>query len=210
MKSYGLLVCLLVFGLGTSMLTTGCKSSSGSTRVDVRDDTKGPRGSGPYAADAREVTEMIVSELRRQQVLEDFQAEFGEAPIVVLLRPRNQTRFPEVTQFFQQDFVNELMATYTRREVRFVVRDEYVLSEIAEEEAAKEAGELTDRRGRRTRLGVDYFVRANFVALSRTDGRQDDDTILYTYEFIDAATSELVFSGGHHIRRVSERSAVYR
>jgi hypothetical protein len=209
MRKFTLLACLLVMGFGSPALLTGCGGPK-STRVDVRDDTVGVQGSGPYAADAKEVTEMIVAQLRRQQVLEDFHAEWGEPPILVLLRPRNNTRFPEVTEFFQMDFRNELMNAFTRRELRIAMRDTYVLEEIAAEKEDKEAGEVTDRSGRRTRLGADFFVRANFVGLSATDGRQDDDTIKYTFEFVDAETSELLFAGDHDIRRVSERSAVYR
>jgi len=209
MRKYGLLICLLVFGFAGPTLLSGCGGSK-STRVDVRDDTKGPQTSGPYAADAKEVTETIVRQLRRQQVLEDFQQQWGEPPILVLLRPRNNTRFPEVTEFFQMDFRNALMNEFTRRELRIAMRDTYVLEEIADEKADKEAGEVTDRSGRRTRLGADFFIRANFVALSVTDGRQDDDTIKYTFEFVDAETSELLFAGEHDIRRVSSKSAVYR
>jgi hypothetical protein len=43
-----------------------------------------------------------------------------------------------------------------------------------------------------------------------TDGEYEDDTILYTFELIDTETDELIFKGGHKIRRVSEKSAVYR
>jgi hypothetical protein len=94
--------------------------------------------------------------------------------------------------------------------MRFVQRDSETLSEIEKEKLDKEAGEVTDRTGRRTRLGADFFIRAEFVALSRSDGKEEDDAIKYTYQFIDTETSEVLFRSSHDIRRVSSRKVIYR
>jgi hypothetical protein len=200
---------VLALALG-ALLIAGCGGGGGprSTRVDVEDDTKGPRHSGPYAADAVEVSREVVRQMRRQRVLERFFDEYGEPPIVALIRPVNETRFPEVTRFFQTDFVTALMENFTRDEIRIVERE--TEREVIEEKERKEAGELTDRTGRRTRLGADFFIRAKFVSLSVTDGRQSDDTMKYTYQFIDAETTELIFQGDRTIRRVSSASAIHR
>lgn len=204
-----LTVVMMTVGL---MLLSACGSSGGkSTRVDVRDDTKGPQRSGPYAGDAKEVSEHMVQQIRRQQVVEDYKARWNdEPPIVVMIRPTNNTRFVEVTTFFTEDLLSELMESFTRRDIRFVDRRTQTLAEIEAEKAAKDAGEVTDRSGRRTRLGVDFFITAQFDALSATDGSQDDDTVKYTYQFVDAETSEVMFRSSYDIRRVSQKSAVYR
>src|SRR5690606_31880465 len=112
--------------------------------------------------------------------------------------------------FFTEDLLSELMESFTRRDIRFVDRRTQTLAEIEAEKAAKDAGEVTDRSGRRTRLGVDFFITAQFDALSATDGSQDDDTVKYTYQFVDAETSEVMFRSSYDIRRVSQKSAVYR
>lgn len=204
-----LTVVMMTVGL---MLLSACGSSGGkSTRVDVRDDTKGPQRSGPYAGDAKEVSEHMVQQIRRQQVVEDYKARWNdEPPIVVMIRPTNNTRFVEVTTFFTEDLLSELMESFTRRDIGFVDRRTQTLAEIEAEKAAKDAGEVTDRSGRRTRLGVDFFITAQFDALSATDGSQDDDTVKYTYQFVDAETSEVMFRSSYDIRRVSQKSAVYR
>ncbi len=195
-------VMVLASGYGT-----GCQQS---TREDVRDDEVGPAGSGPYAGDAKEVTENIVREVKRQRVIEDFKAQYNEAPIVWVIRPVNKTRFVEVTDFFVADLMTALSETFPRSEMRFVQRDSETLSEIEKEKLDKEAGEVTDRTGRRTRLGADFFLRAEFVALSRTDGREEDDAVKYTYQFIDTETSEVLFRSSYDIRRVSDRKVIYR
>jgi hypothetical protein len=201
------MVLLLMLGL----LSTAACGGPRSTRVDVRDDTKGPARSGPYAGDAKEVSEHMVQQIRRQQVIEDYKQRWDdEPPIVAMIRPVNNTRFVEVTTFFTEDLLSALMESFTRRDMRFVDRRTQTLAEIEAEKTAKEAGDVTDRSGRRTRLGVDFFITAQFDALSATDGRQDDDTVKYTYQFVDAETSEVLFRSSYDIRRVSEKSAVYR
>ena len=198
---------LLVFASFASGVGTGCRDS---TRVDIDDDEVGPESSGPYARDLVEVTDVIVDKLKKQKISENFRAKWNDAPIVAVIRAQNDTRFPEVTQIFQQDLVTAMMERFTREQYRFSQRDSDVQAAVGAEKEAKESGERTDRTGRRTKLGADYFLKAKFSTLSMTDGEYEDDTILYTYELIDTETDELIFKGGHKIRRVSEKSAVYR
>jgi predicted protein tyrosine phosphatase len=204
-----MLLSLLVLCMFATLATTGCGRQS--TRVDIEDDEEGPESSGPYARDLVEVTDIIVEKLKKQKISENFKAKYkGEAPIIAVIRAQNDTRFPEVTQIFQEDLVTAMMEKFTREQYRFSQRDSDVQDAIASEKEAKEAGERTDRTGRKTKLGADYFMKAKFSTLSMTDGEYEDDTILYTYELIDTETDELIFKGGHKIRRVSEKSAVYR
>lgn len=202
-----MMLALLVFA---AVAATGCGKSSGSTRVAVEDDTVGTRGSGPYSADVKETTTAIISQLRRQKVLEDFRARHNEAPIIALIRPQNDTRFPEVTNFFQEDLVAALRSEFPVEELRISDRSRDVQAAITEEDEEKRTGARTDRTGPRTRLGADFFLKAKFTSLSTTDGRQSDDTVKYSYELIDAGTDELLFKGAKDIRRVSTASAVYR
>lgn len=200
------MIILLMLGF-VAAANTGCKQS---TSVDVEDDEEGPESSGPYGRDLVEVTETIADMMEKQKISERFIAKYGDAPIIAVIRPQNDTRFPEVSQIFQEDLLVELMDRYTRDELRFSQRDSDVQEAVDAEKEAKEGGERTDRTGRRTKLGADYFLKAKFSTLSMTDGEYEDDTILYTFELIDTETDELIFKGGHKIRRVSEKSAVYR
>jgi len=207
MRKFWIILLLLSFVVAASGAGTGCRQS---TREDLEDDEVGPESSGPYAADLLEVTDAIADQIKKQKITERFIAKWGDAPIIAVIRPQNDTRFPEVSQIFQEDLVVELMDRYTRDELRFSQRDSDVQEAVASEKEAKESGERTDRTGRRTKLGADYFLKAKFSTLSMTDGEYEDDTILYTFELIDTETDELIFKGGHKIRRVSEKSAVYR
>jgi hypothetical protein len=199
---------LVLFSLFVASISfTGCRQS---TRVDLDDDEVGPESSGPYTRDLNEVTDEISNQIKKQKVVERFLAKWNDAPIIAVIRPQNDTRFPEVSQIFQEDLLVELMDRYTRDELRFSQRDSDVQTAVEAEKEAKETGERTDRTGRRTKLGADYFLKAKFSTLSMTDGEYEDDTILYTFELIDTETDELIFKGGHKIRRVSEKSAVYR
>ncbi|MBZ0135638.1 MAG: penicillin-binding protein activator LpoB [Planctomycetes bacterium] len=207
MRHFLIILLMLGFVAAASGYGTGCRQS---TREDLDDDEVGPESSGPYSMDLLEVTDEIASQMEKQKITERFIAKYGEAPIIAVIRPQNDTRFPEVSQIFQEDLVVELMDRYTRDEMRFSQRDSDVQDAVAAEKEAKEGGERTDRTGRRTKLGADYFLKAKFSTLSMTDGEYEDDTILYTFELIDTETDELIFKGGHKIRRVSEKSAVYR
>lgn len=207
MRKFWIILLLLSFVVAASGAGTGCRQS---TREDLEDDEVGPESSGPYAADLLEVTDEIADQIKKQKITERFIAKWGDAPIVAVIRPQNDTRFPEVSQIFQEDLVVELMARYTRDELRFSQRDSDVQEAVAGEKEAKESGERTDRTGRRTKLGADYFLKAKFSTLSVTDGEYESDTILYTFELIDTETDELIFKGKHLIKRVSEKSAVYR
>ncbi|MCA8917844.1 MAG: hypothetical protein KDB68_05705 [Planctomycetes bacterium] len=207
MRTAFTILLLIAFCVAASGVNTGCRQS---TRQDLDDDEVGPESSGPYARDLVEVTDEIADQIKKQKITERFIAKWGDAPIVAVIRPQNDTRFPEVSQIFQEDLVVELMDRYTRDELRFSQRDSDVQEAVSSEKEAKESGERTDRTGRRTKLGADYFLKAKFSTLSMTDGEYEDDTILYTFELIDTETDELIFKGGHKIRRVSEKSAVYR
>lgn len=210
MKIRILLALLFMFSF-VSLASTGATGCQQSTREDVEDDEVGPESSGPYGRDLVEVTDIMVEKLKKQKISENFKAKYkGEAPIIAVIRAQNDTRFPEVTQIFQEDLVTAMMERFTREQYRFSQRDSDVQAAIADEKEAKEAGERTDRTGRKTKLGADFFLKAKFSTLSMTDGEYEDDTILYTYELIDTETDELIFKGGHKIRRVSEKSAVYR
>ncbi|MCB9895459.1 MAG: hypothetical protein H6839_13510 [Planctomycetes bacterium] len=207
MHRFLVILLLLGFVAAASGVGTGCRQS---TRQDLEDDEVGPESSGPYSADLLEVTDSIADQMDKQKISKRFIAKYGDAPIIAVIRPQNDTRFPEVSQIFQEDLLVELMDRYTRDEMRFSQRDSDVQEAVASEKEEKEAGERTDRTGRRTKLGADYFLKAKFSTLSMTDGEYEDDTILYTFELIDTETDELIFKGGHKIRRVSEKSAVYR
>lgn len=202
-----LALLMLSFVAMSASGATGCRQS---TRQDLGDDEVGPVSSGPYAADLVEVTNVIVAKLKQQKISESFKAQYNEPPIIAVIRAQNDTRFTEITQIFQEDLVTAMMESFTRDQYRFSQRDSDVQSAVMSEKEMKEAGDRTDRTGRRTRLGADYFLKAKFSTLSMTDGEYEDDTILYTYELIDTETDELIFKGGHKIRRVSSKSAVYR
>lgn len=201
------MMMLLVTAVGLTAFNTGCQQS---TREDVDDDEVGPESSGPYGRDLIEVTDLISDQIEKQRIAEDFRRDNGDAPIIAVITPQNDTRFPEVTQIFVEDLLIELMDRFNRKELRFSQRDYDVQEEVEREKAEKESGERTDRTGRKTKLGADLFLKAKFSTLSMTDGEVEDDTILYSFELIDAETDELIFKGGHKIRRVSEKSAVYR
>jgi hypothetical protein len=202
---------LSLFALAFTLLLSLAACGGGSTRVDPKEDDEDPiESSGPYSSDLIEVTNMIVDQFKRKKVSENFVAEYKSAPIVAVIRPQNDTRFPEVTQIFQENLISELLDRTSRKELRFVNRDSDVLDEVAKEKALKEAGELTDRTGRRTKYGADMFLKAKFSTLSMTDGEYESDSILYTFELIDPETTEILFKGKHLIKRVSSKSAAYR
>jgi len=205
-----LLFSLLAMCLFVSAASTGGTGCQQSTRELLDDDEVGPESSGPYAADLVEVTNVIVGKLKEQKISEKFVAKYNEAPIIAVLRGENDTRFPEISRVFQEDLLNAMVERFTREQYRFSNRTKIAQEAIMSEKEQKEAGERTDRTGRKTKLGADYFLRAIFASLSMTDGKDEDDTILYSYELTDTETDEIVFRGGHKIRRVSGRSAVYR
>ncbi|GIK53330.1 MAG: hypothetical protein BroJett014_23030 [Planctomycetota bacterium] len=207
MSKTSLLSLLILLFMGLSV--TACGNES--TRVDPEDDEEDPiQSSGPYSSDLIEVTNKVIEQFKKQKISDNFRARYNDAPIIAVIRPQNDTRFPEVTQIFQENLVAELLGRTTRQEVRFSQRDSDVQAEISKEKEAKEGGERTDRTGRRTKLGADYFLKAKFSSLSMTDGEYESDSILYTFELIDTETDELIFKGKHLIKRVSEKSAVYR
>ena len=197
--------------MAAALLFTVAACGSESTRVNPRDDEEDPiKSSSPYSSDVFDVADAIISQLRKKHVLEDFRARYDDAPIVAVIRPQNDTRFPEVTTVFQEHLVHELMDKMDRSQVRFSQRDSDVQKSISEEKTAKESGERTDRTGRRTKLGADYFLKAKFSGLSMTDGHDESDTIFYKFQLIDTETDELIFDGEMAIKRVAEKHALYR
>ncbi|MCC6572688.1 MAG: hypothetical protein IT462_02755 [Planctomycetes bacterium] len=200
---------LLMTAIALLMTVAACGSES--TRVDPKDDEEDPiQSSGPYSSDLLEVTDVIMAQFKAERVSEDFRDQYKDAPIIAVIRPLNDTRFPNITKIFEERLISGLMKKTTRRELRFVNRESDTLDAVAAEKAMKESGEVTDRSGRRTKYGADFFLKAKFTALSMTDGDHSSDTINYSFELIDPETTEIVFKGDHLIKRVSEKDALYR
>src|SRR5262245_27582829 len=115
MKIRMLMAMLALFGF-TTFASTGATGCQESTRVDTNDDTVGPEDSGPYARDLNEVTGVMIDKLKKQKISENFKSKYKEPPIIAVIRAQNDTRFPEVTQVFQEDLVTAMMEKFTREE----------------------------------------------------------------------------------------------
>jgi hypothetical protein len=158
-------------------------------------------GTGIDSQDVRTVAQVmshdLVSALARP----------GETrPIIALLPTRNETRFRIDTDIITQQMRDQLMQ-FAGDRARFVVRSR--IEDVRAERAAQEAGEVSGTVDQKI-LGADYFLTGILKSISKTDEGKVSDYIYYSFELIDARTTEAIWAKGYDVKKVGERGVLYR
>lgn len=185
---------------------TGVKNPSGIPVTEMRPDEKGfVVGTGVESTDLVRVTEKMARGILGCAPI----ANAPKAPWIVLEPVLNETRFPINKTIFLDRIRGQLIAK-AQGKARFVAREQ--MAALERERQMKQSGQVTSSSDPNVieYKGADYFLTGKLAGMSSSTGAGVSDYILYSFQLIDARTSEILWEGQDEIKKQGVSDAVYR
>jgi PBP1b-binding outer membrane lipoprotein LpoB len=195
-------VLLLAAGCATS----GVKNPSGVGVTEMKADEKGfVTGTGIESQDIVAVADAMCRGLLGLNRI----ANATTAPRVALAPVINETRFPINKDIFLTRMMTQLTAK-SGGKVVFLARER--MEALQRERDLKRAGTVTASSDPNVQefKGADYFLTGKLQGLPTRTSKGTSDYVLYTFQLIDARTSEVVWAGDYETKRQGLEDAVYR
>lgn len=195
----------LVLGLG-GCASQGVKNPSGVPVTQMGADERGfVAGTGIESQDLVNVTDRMV-----RSILGIPEIARAQTPPRVVLDPVvNDTRFPLNKDIFTDRIRIELNRHATGR-VRFLARDR--MSTLERERELKQTGQVTASADPNVTefRGADYFLTGKLSGMTTRTSAGTSDYVLYSFQLIDARTSEIVWEDAEEIKKQGLEDAAYR
>lgn len=193
-----------------ALLMAGCasgvKNPSGVPVTQMSADERGfVAGTGIESQDIVAVTEKIA---RNVLNIPEITAAQG-TPRVVLLPVVNETRFPINKEIFLTR-IRALLNEKAAGKVRFLAREQ--MAALEQERALKQSGQVTTSSDPNVQefKGADFFLTGKLQGTTTRASQGTSDYVLYTFQLIEARTSDIVYEGFHEIKKQGLEDAVYR
>lgn len=200
------LVTLAAAGLLAGCASSGVKNPSGVPVTQMRADEQGfVAGTGVESQDLVAVTDkMSHSVLNTPQI-----ANAQGTPRIVLEPVINETRFPINKDIFLTRIRSELN-TKARGKVIFLARE--YMNALEHERQLKQSGQVTASADPNVVefKGADFFLTGKLSGLSTRTSAGTSDYILYTFQLIDARTSDIIWEDSAEIKKQGLEDAAYR
>ncbi len=184
----------------------GVKSPSGFPVTEMRPDERGTvAGTGVESQDLVAITDkMARSILSIPQI-----AHSANAPRVVIDPVINETRFPINKDIFLTRIRTRLNSQATGR-VIFLAREK--MATLEKERALKQSGAVTASSDPNVVefKGADFFLTGKLQGIATRTSQGQSDYILYSFQLIDARTSDIVWEDSAEIKKQGLEDAAYR
>lgn len=186
--------------------SSGVKNPSGVPVTEMQADERGfVAGTGVESQDLVAVADKMarsilgVPEIARAQSI----------PRVVLEPVINDTRFPINKDIFLTKIRGKLN-NQARNKVRFLAREQ--MAALEREQALKQAGQVTASSDPNIVefKGADYFLTGKLQGMTTRTSSGTSDYILYSFQLIDARTSDIVWEDQAEIKKQGLEDAAYR
>ncbi|MBI3868168.1 MAG: penicillin-binding protein activator LpoB [Verrucomicrobia bacterium] len=197
--------------LGFSALLLGCSSGGvqnpkGIPVTQMNADERGfVAGTGVESQDLVAVTDkMARSILGVRQI-----ASASVAPKIILEPVVNESRFPINKDIFLTSIRTKLNSK-SQGKVSFLARE--YMAALEKERALKQSGQVTatsDPKAVEFR-GADFLLTGKLQGLTTRTKAGTSDYILYSFQLIDARTSEIVWEDSAEIKKQGLEDAAYR
>jgi len=194
------------------VIFTGCETAqgvrnpSGVPVTEMRPDERGfVAGTGVESQDLVTVTDkmarsiLVIPQIARASV----------KPIIVIDPVVNDTRFPINKDLFTDRIRIELNKHAIDR-VTFLARDR--MKALERERDLKRSGQVQASSNPNVVefKGADYFLTGKLGGLTTRTSQGTGDYILYSFQLINASTSEIVWEDSHEIKKQGLEDAAYR
>ena len=194
-----------------ALILTGCASSgvrnpSGVPVTEMRPDERGfVAGTGTESTDIVTVTDKVAREILSIPQIANAQG----TPRVVLDPVENNTRFALNKDMFLTR-IRAQLNSQARGRVIFLARER--MGALERERQLKQTGQVTASSD----PNVQEFKGADFFLTGKLDGHYTgtragvSDYIIYSFQLIDARTSDIVYEGFHEVKKQGLADAAYR
>jgi penicillin-binding protein activator len=186
--------------------TQGVRNPSGVPVTEMRPDERGfVAGTGVESQDLVAVTDQMARSILTMPAI----ARATHPPRIVLEPVSNETRFPINQNIFLTRIRTQLNRQATGR-VIFLAREN--MAALERERQLKQDGLVTASADPNVVefRGADYFLTGRLQSISTRTRAGLSDYILYSFQLIDARTSEIVWEDAAEIKKQGLEDAAYR
>ncbi|HWI59918.1 MAG TPA: penicillin-binding protein activator LpoB [Bacillota bacterium] len=200
------LAALAVVGLMSGCASSGVKNPSGVPVTEMRPDERGfVAGTGVESQDLVAVTDKMARSILTTPQITAAQG----VPRVVLDPVINETRFP----ISKDIFLSRIRAQLNSRaqgKVMFLARER--MATLERERQMKQSGQVTSSSDPNVVefKGADFFLTGKLQGLSTRTSAGTSDYILYTFQLVDARTSDIIWEDSAEIKKQGLEDAAYR
>ncbi|MBG86761.1 MAG: penicillin-binding protein activator LpoB [Verrucomicrobiales bacterium] len=205
MNSWSVALSLVLIGIGTGC-QTGVRNPSGVGVTVLQPDEQGfVAGTGIESQDLVRVANKMSRGILGVPEINGVQG----VPRVVLDPVINETRFPINKDIFLTR-IRVALNSQAAGKVRFLARSR--MQALEREREMKRKGQVTSSTDPNANAfkGADFFLTGKLQSLTTSTQRGKSDYILYSFQLIDANTSDIVWEDFDEIKKQGVVDAVYR
>lgn len=200
------LAAVAVAGLLSGCASSGVKNPSGVGVTEMRPDERGfVVGTGVESQDLVAVTDKMA-----RSVLATPQIQLAQGvPRIVLDPVVNETRFAINKDIFLSRIRAQLNSK-SGGKVIFLARDR--MNTLEKERSMKQAGQVTSSSDPNVVefKGADFFLTGKLQSLTTKTKAGTSDYVLYTFQLIDARTTDIIWEDMAEIKKQGLEDAAYR
>src|SRR6266481_3665316 len=192
--------------LASGCASTGVRNPSGVPVTEMKADERGfVAGTGVESQDLVAVTDKMARSILNVKQIANAQG----TPRVVLDPVINETRFPINKDIFLTRIRAELNSK-ARGKVIFLARER--MAALEHERQLKQSGQVTSSSDPNVVefKGADFFLTGKLSGLSTRTSAGTSDYILYTFQLVDARTTDIVWEDSAEIKKQGLEDAAYR
>jgi len=200
------LAALAIAGLVSGCASSGVRNPSGHPVTEMRPDEQGfVAGTGVESQDLVRVTDKMARSILGIAQIANAQGQ----PRIVLDPVVNDTRFPINKDIFLTRIRVQLNSKAAGK-VIVLARDR--MAALEHERQLKQSGQVTSSSDPNVTefKGADFFLTGKLEGLTTRTGAGTSDYILYSFQLIDARTSDIIWEDSAEIKKQGLEDAAYR
>ena len=197
---------VLIGGFVVGCASTGVRNPSGVPVTEMRADERGfVAGTGMESQDLVAVTDKMARSVLSVPEIANAQG----IPRIVLEPVINDTRFAINKDIFLTRIRTELNKN-ARNKVRFLAREQ--MKALERERDLKQSGLVTSNSDPNAVefKGADFFLTGKLSGMTTRTKPGTSDYVLYSFQLIDARTSDIVWEDSAEIKKQGLEDAAYR
>jgi PBP1b-binding outer membrane lipoprotein LpoB len=191
---------------GGCVASRGVKDPSGVPVTEMKPDERGfVAGTGVESQDLVAVTDKMARSILGVPQIARAQG----APRIVIDPVKNETRFPINKDLFTDRIRIQLNSKATGR-VLFLARDR--MAALERERSLKQSGQVTASADPNVVefRGADFFLTGKLQGLTTRSSQGTSDYVLYSFQLIDARTSDIIWEDSAEVKKQGLEDAAYR
>jgi PBP1b-binding outer membrane lipoprotein LpoB len=184
----------------------GVQNPSGVPVTEMKPDERGfVAGTGMESQDLVAVTDKMARSILAIPQITQAKA----TPRIVIDPVKNESRFPINKDLFTDRIRIQLNSKATGR-VLFLARDR--MQALERERALKQSGQVTASADPNVVefRGADFFLTGKLQGLTTRTSQGTSDYVLYSFQLIDARTSDIVWEDSAEVKKQGLEDAAYR